>query len=409
MLISMNVEKINNRLRQSVKTTALSILCLSITSVAMADNVYKVTEHVIQKDETLGYLSLKYNTSINSIKRINKLSDDDDIKAGDRILVPLNKTVTSPKTVKTLSVKKSVTKRKSPTANKKYTTKKYQVQAGDILTKIAVKNHISLSKLLDANNLDDPNYQLWTGETLYIPVTKTKTKAKSRTRSSKANKKLLKKGSTFKPKNVTLSKIEAKKVQQYVPSASIKKNVLQRNAKNQVVYAVVEGDTLSDIAKRFKTTQENLIKLNNFHSGDFIEIGTPIIIRDNNKMASKYAPEITFVSEKYAIPTNQTQQKSKTTANKADTEEVKTVASQQDVIIQDSYTVQEGDSLTSIANHLNTSTKSIIELNSLKNANSLKVGQVLTVQKNIESFTPSEEESNTEEAVITDVTESGTY
>ena len=97
-----------------------------------------------------------------------------------------------------------------------------------------------------------------------------------------------------------------------------------------ITYVVQAGDTLSGIATKFGTTVANLVSLNNISD-----------------------PNLIYVGQVLKLPSS---------GNSSRT-----------------YTVQEGDTLSSIATKFGTTVVNLVSLNNISNANLIYVGQVLYV------------------------------
>ena len=108
---------------------------------------------------------------------------------------------------------------------------------------------------------------------------------------------------------------------------------------NYVSYVVVKGDSLYSIAKRFGTTVDKIKELNDIKS-NILNIGQTIIVDDKNG--------ISFVLECYGDDNSNT------------------------------YTVQSGESLYSIAKKFNTSVDNLKRKNNLT-SNLISVGQKLII------------------------------
>jgi LysM repeat protein len=102
----------------------------------------------------------------------------------------------------------------------------------------------------------------------------------------------------------------------------------------------VARDTLSGIASRFGTTTRNLMSLNAITNANSIRIGQIITVAGTPTAAAPAAP-------------------ASTTAPAT------------------TYTVVARDTLSGIAARFGTTTRNLIALNGITNANMLKVGQVL--------------------------------
>jgi LysM repeat protein len=112
------------------------------------------------------------------------------------------------------------------------------------------------------------------------------------------------------------------------------------DASGTTSYTVVARDTLSGIASRFGTTTRNLMSLNAITNANSIRIGQIITVAGTPTAAAPEAP-------------------ASTTAPAT------------------TYTVVARDTLSGIAARFGTTTRNLIALNGITNANMLKVGQVL--------------------------------
>ena len=101
-----------------------------------------------------------------------------------------------------------------------------------------------------------------------------------------------------------------------------------------VAYTVKKGDTLSEIAKRYGTTVNEIASLNNISN-----------------------PNIIYVGQYLVIPTTSNAQVSTSTT----------------------YTVKSGDTLSGIANMFGTTYQKLAEINGISNPNKIYPGQVLKV------------------------------
>ena len=112
------------------------------------------------------------------------------------------------------------------------------------------------------------------------------------------------------------------------------------SASGTTSYTVVARDTLSGIASRFGTTTRNLMSLNAITNANAIRIGQILTVSGTPTAAAPAAPASA------AAPSN-------------------------------TYTVVARDTLSGIASRFGTTTRNLMALNGITNANLLKVGQVL--------------------------------
>ncbi len=156
------------------------------------------------------------------------------------------------------------------------------------------------------------------------------------TKKGKKSKKEVAKKSSKKESSKKISKKSDKKTKK-----ESKKKVASKSTKKQKVYKVESGDTLFSIARKYKVTISDLVKLNKLGSSKLIHPGDILKIPSSSYLEAA----------KKAVKTNN-----------------KTV-----------YKVQKGDTLYSIAMKYNMRVDTLRELNNLKKRPKLKPGMELTV------------------------------
>jgi len=180
------------------------------------------------------------------------------------------------------------------------------------------------------------------------------------------------------------------------------------NPNNMFMYTVKKGDTLYSIARKYNTTANEIIKLNNLKSNN-LSIGQVLRIPEMyTKEEDMYVPEfISYTVQKgdnlYSIAN-----KFNTTAEQIIKDnglasnnlslgqnlKIKTEVVEEcfgpDFNIntnnKQTYTVQKGDTLYSIAKKYNTSVSNLLSLNNLKNPN-LSIGQNLIIPSSSTNYT----------------------
>lgn len=113
------------------------------------------------------------------------------------------------------------------------------------------------------------------------------------------------------------------------------------NASNYIRYIIQKGDTLSEIAQRYNTTVNELVRLNNIQNPNMI-----------------YSNEILLIPTKNNSISTGSEDKNNTI-----------------------YIVQRGDSLYSIAKRFNTTVQNIVNNNGISNPNLIYPGQRLIIAK----------------------------
>ena len=203
----------------------------------------------------------------------------------------------------------------------------YTVQKGDSLWSIAKKFNTTVNELKNINNLTSNTLSI--GQTLVLPTkTATPTPSDTNTYIVKSGDSLYKIANQY---NTTVN--ELKQLNNLSSNLLSIGQVLKIPTKttteptdNYTTYTVVKGDNLYAIARKFNTTQNDIMKLNNL-SSNLLSIGQVL-----------------------KIPT--------TSSN--------------------TYTVQKGDSLYSIAKKFNTTVNEIKTKNNLT-SNTLSIGQILKI------------------------------
>lgn len=115
-------------------------------------------------------------------------------------------------------------------------------------------------------------------------------------------------------------------------------NISPQNNGVDVTITVQAGDTLAELAYKYGTTVESIVRLNNIQNPNLIYVGQTLVIR--------------------------------TTENSQGNEENSTVY----------YTVRSGDTLSNIAREYNITVQSIASENNISNPNLIYVGQILTIE-----------------------------
>ena len=125
-------------------------------------------------------------------------------------------------------------------------------------------------------------------------------------------------------------------------------------------YTVVRGDSLSGIASRFGTTSRNLMSLNGITNANLIRVGQVIKLSAD---AAPAAPAPAAPAPAAPAPAAPAPAAPAPTATAAPT----------------TYTVVARDTLSGIASRFGTTTRNLMSLNGITNANRLRIGQVLTI------------------------------
>ncbi|WP_052127173.1 C40 family peptidase [Pontibacillus litoralis] len=130
------------------KKTVLPVLVAGM-GITLPNVVQAEESHTVQKGDTLWDLSIKYNTTVDSLKKWNKLNHDS-LSIGQTLLVsaPSSSSESNPS---------------SSSQSNNSSSSTYTVQKGDSLWVIARKQNTSVSHLKQLNNLS--------GDTIYVGQT----------------------------------------------------------------------------------------------------------------------------------------------------------------------------------------------------------------------------------------------
>ena len=222
--------------------------------------------HIIKKGDTLYSLSKRYGTTVDELKRLNNLSDNN-LSIGQKLIV--KKDVKPSKPIVPVPVTKPATKEitESPSApqisalpgseiNPSLSLEKkipadyyYTVKAGDNLYRIAINHNIKLEELLAWNNFANSSIPIHPGDKLVIknPAELPETKIVPEEVISEPNPAV----ATVPAKNDTV--------------------LIER------VYVVQKKDTLYRIATNNGMTVEELMQLNNLTSPD-LKVGQKLYL-----------------------------------------------------------------------------------------------------------------------------------
>lgn len=117
--------------------------------------------HNVQKGETLYSISKKYQLTVAELRAANNLSENDVLKAGQKLIIP-------EADISTAAVLSSLQKINNSQDKNEIKTSFYEIQKGDTLYAIAKKNNISVAQLLLINDFDS-SVVIKIGQKIKIP------------------------------------------------------------------------------------------------------------------------------------------------------------------------------------------------------------------------------------------------
>ncbi len=222
------------------------------------------TVYIVQRGDYLAKISKKYNVTINSIKRLNNLKDDN-IRIGQKLKLPGKLEIGEQKVPEGAFAKDTKSSAKKPYAAYTGATKEYVVKSGDTLGAIAYGNGINIRQLKELNGLTSDSLKI--GQKLKIPAEKVVTPKKVETKP--AEKKVVEpevKAPAEPPAEApAVAPVEA-------PAEAPTAAPVEEVAPTQT-YTVQEGDDLTDVSIRFGVSAAAVRELNNLGESDKLVAG----------------------------------------------------------------------------------------------------------------------------------------
>ena len=222
------------------------------------------TVYIVQRGDYLAKISKKYNVTINSIKRLNNLKDDN-IRIGQKLKLPGKIEVGEQKVPEGAFAKDPKATAKKPYAAYTGATKEYVVKSGDTLGAIAYGNGINIRQLKELNGLTSDSLKI--GQKLKIPAEKVVAPKKVDTKP--VEKKVVA------PEVKAPAEVPAETVAAPVEptvEAPVQAPVVEESAPVPT-YTVQEGDDLTDVSIRFGVSAAAVRELNNLGENDKLVAG----------------------------------------------------------------------------------------------------------------------------------------
>ena len=137
------------------KFVLLTLIAITNFALSFADTTY-----VVEKGDTLYSISRKNQITVAELRTANNLSENDVLKAGQKIIIP-------EADIGTAAALSYSNQKSAPKVKSNAQTASYIVQKGDTLYGIARKNGMKVPELLALNNLDN-NAVIKVGQKLKI-------------------------------------------------------------------------------------------------------------------------------------------------------------------------------------------------------------------------------------------------
>ncbi|UQB01743.1 phage tail tip lysozyme [Pediococcus pentosaceus] len=263
----------------------------------------------------------------------------------------------------------------------------YTVQSGDTLSGIALKYGVTVAQLSSWNNISNPN-KIYVGQTLVL---------KAGTNSEQTQQK-----SYTVQSGDTLSGIATKygvSVSQLTSWNNIsdpnkiyigQKLILYSNGggSGTVVYTIKSGDTLSGIAQNFGVSVSNLQTWNNISNANEIYAGQTLLIYNSNggggskvSYTVQSGDTLSGIAARFGVSVSQLSSwNGISDPNKIYIGQVLSVyTSGYSGGGSKSYTIQSGDTLSSIATKYGVTVNQLSSWNNISDPNKIYAGQIITV------------------------------
>ena len=221
----------------------------------------KVIYYTVQAGDTLSGIASRYGTSVEEIASINGITNPNLIYPGQVLKIYPNET------------------REDRNTDNQNFSSTYIVRAGDTLSAIAQRFNTTVSELVELNDMSNPNL-IYPGEILKIP-TITNENSKSASYKQYIKTYIVRSGDTLSAIaqrfNTTVNKlVQLNNISNpnLIYPGQVLKIESSRNTQNNDgftgLYVVQKGDTLSKIASRLNTTVDKLSEDNDLVSNDEI-------------------------------------------------------------------------------------------------------------------------------------------
>ncbi|MCI8548608.1 MAG: LysM peptidoglycan-binding domain-containing protein [Bacilli bacterium] len=315
------------------------ILIIKETEIPPSTNT---TTYIVQKGDSLWSIANKFNTTVENLRNLNRLTSDT-LQIGQELIVPNENNEEKPET-----------------------TISYTVKKGDSLWKIANEYNVSVNDIINLNNLTSNILQV--GQVLLIPVTTTRPPEPpimETTYTVQRGDSLWSIANKF---NTTVEKLRAVN--------NLTTDILQIG---QILTIPSPNDTYIS-----ETEIEEYNPITNTQEGDITVVDEEAPVPE---LTSPLLTEQPSELQDYTtiLPTNNNQIKKEETENLnnlLNTEVLQEEPTREEK--EEEYHVKRGDSLWLIAKKYNTTVTNLINYNELQSIN-LKINDILKVPTTIQS------------------------
>ena len=338
----------------------------------------KTKNYVVKRGEYLKVIADRYALSVAELADLTPgLDIASSLYVGQKINVPLHemKEEDAKQESKLESKVIDQSKFKNVKADVAYKTENYKVQSGDTLSSIASQSKITLSELVELNNLSKAK-GLMAGQVIKIPAGSstpdTYTVQSGDSLIAVANKYNLQVSQIADLNNLQSNSgllVGQKLKLTGTPEPTVKersntKNDDKSELSGKDIHIVKSGETMASIARKYKLQLSFLSELNGLSRNEALQVGQRLKVDGE-------------------LPSKSSLSKEK------DKDELKALAKSSSKVSTkntESYTVKSGESLNAIASRVGISVQELAELNDLSARAGLQRGQTLRVPKTVTEY-----------------------
>lgn len=245
-------------------------------AMAKIDQVTGET-YVVKKGDSLAGIAHRYGVSTRELMELNKIKNPNRICVGQKLQLPLGaKLVTNQPPPKRqryfVGHKNAAAPMKVPEG-----CTVYVVKSGDALSKIAVRNGVTIKAIREANQMKDD--KIYVGQKLIIPKATAAAVANGSKKAANGAKETVQPPKAEKTPVTTPATIT--NAAPAAPAETPAVDAAATNAANQgmvFTYTFSEGDTLNGIARTFGVLKEDLMRVNNIKDPNSIKPGQKLVI-----------------------------------------------------------------------------------------------------------------------------------
>ena len=324
------------------------------------ENIDNNDYYTVKSGDTLWSISKKYNTTVSELKSFNNLSSNT-LSIGQILKIPQTSTSSDTYVVKSGDTLYSIANKYNTTVSnlklinnlnsnllninqvlKVPSNNTYTVKSGDTLYSIALDNNVSVDTIISDNVL--PNNNLSVGQVLRLRVT------------------------------------DVEILECFGPDFEIPEEVVP-----SITYIVKAGDNLYSIARKYNTSVSAISNLNNLSSNN-LSIGQQLLIPvssdESNQSGSTYIVQkgdsLYSIARKFGTTVNDIIRLNNLSGTNLSIGQQLLIPGSNQVGSTNTYVVKAGDNLYSIARKFNTTVDNIKLKNNLK-TNLLSIGQTLII------------------------------